>query len=58
MTQISQIQAGLCAWFLYAEPRGAPVKDGRWWYRLLLVEDPDGNQLFFNYPNEPKPPRQ
>ena len=33
--------------------RGAPVKDGRWGYRLLVVEDPDGNQLFFPYPNEP-----
>jgi catechol 2,3-dioxygenase-like lactoylglutathione lyase family enzyme len=37
------------------EGRGAPVKDGRWGYRLLVVEDPDGNQLFFNYPHEPKP---
>ena len=35
------------------EGRGVPVKEGRWGYRLLVVEDPDGNQLFFNYPNEP-----
>jgi catechol 2,3-dioxygenase-like lactoylglutathione lyase family enzyme len=35
------------------EARGAPVKDGRWGYRLLVVEDLDGNQLFFNYPREP-----
>jgi len=35
------------------EARGAAVKDGRWGYRLLVVEDPDGNQLYFNYPNEP-----
>ena len=21
-------------------------------YQLLMVDDPDGNQLFFNYPNE------
>ena len=34
------------------EGRGVPVKDGFWGYRLLVVEDPDGNQLFFNYPNE------
>jgi catechol 2,3-dioxygenase-like lactoylglutathione lyase family enzyme len=34
------------------ESRGAPVKDGSWGYRLLVVDDPDGNQLFFNYPNE------
>jgi len=35
------------------EAKGAPVTDGRWGYRLLVVEDPDGNQLYFNYPNEP-----
>lgn len=35
------------------EARGAQVKDGRWGYRLLVVDDPDGNQLFFNYPNPP-----
>ena len=34
------------------ESRGAPVKEGWWGYRLLVVDDPDGNQLFFNYPNE------
>jgi catechol 2,3-dioxygenase-like lactoylglutathione lyase family enzyme len=34
------------------EARGAAVKDGSWGYRLLVVDDPDGNQLFFNYPNE------
>ena len=32
--------------------KGVPVKDGSWGYRLLVVDDPDGNQLFFNYPNE------
>ena len=35
------------------EARGVAVKDGHWGYRLLVVEDLDGNQLFFNYPNEP-----
>jgi hypothetical protein len=35
----------------------AQVKDGRWGYRLLVVDDPDGNQLFFNYPNETDPGR-
>lgn len=34
------------------ESKGVPVKDGSWGYRLLVVHDPDGNQLFFNYPNE------
>lgn len=34
------------------EAQGVPVKEGSWGYRLLVVEDPDGNQLFFNYPAE------
>jgi hypothetical protein len=33
------------------EAKGVPVKEGSWGYRLLVVDDPDGNQLFFNYPN-------
>jgi hypothetical protein len=42
------------------ETRGVPVKEGSWGYRLLVINDPDGNQLFFNYPSEtasPKIPR-
>jgi uncharacterized glyoxalase superfamily protein PhnB len=35
------------------EASGAPVEDGSWGYRLLVVDDPDGNQLYFNYPKEP-----
>ena len=34
------------------QAKGVPVKDGSWGYRLLVVDDPDGNQLFFNYPSE------
>ena len=34
------------------EAKGVPVKEGRWGYRLLVVDDLDGNQLFFNYPSE------
>jgi hypothetical protein len=26
------------------------VKEGQWGYRLMVVEDPDGNRLFFPYP--------
>jgi len=37
------------------EAKGVSVKDGKWGYRLLVVDDPDGNQLFFNYPHEPAP---
>ena len=33
--------------------RGVSVKEGHWGYRVLVVEDPDGNQLFVPYPNEP-----
>src|ERR1700751_5821508 len=32
------------------EGRGAPVKDGWWGYDTMIIEDPDGNQLFFPYP--------
>jgi catechol 2,3-dioxygenase-like lactoylglutathione lyase family enzyme len=34
------------------EAKCVSVKEGSWCYRLLVVDDPDGNQLFFNYPNE------
>jgi uncharacterized glyoxalase superfamily protein PhnB len=34
------------------QAKGVSVKEGSWGYRLLVVDDPDGNQLFFNYPSE------
>jgi len=34
------------------EAKGVPVKEGSWGYRILVVHDPDGNQLLFNYPSE------
>lgn len=34
------------------EGKGVAVKEGSWGYRVLVVEDPDGNQLLFNYPSE------
>jgi catechol 2,3-dioxygenase-like lactoylglutathione lyase family enzyme len=37
------------------ETKGVPVREGSWGYRLLVVDDPDGNQLFFPYPNETAP---
>ena len=37
------------------EAKGVSVKNGSWGYRLLVVDDPDGNQLFFNYPSEDGP---
>jgi len=44
--------AALDALRVELEAKGAPVKEGSWGYRLLVVDDPDGNQLFFNYPKE------
>ena len=32
------------------EGRGAPVEEGHWGYRTMIVRDPDGNELFFPYP--------
>jgi catechol 2,3-dioxygenase-like lactoylglutathione lyase family enzyme len=33
------------------EGRGVDVKDGQWGYRLMVVADPDGNELYFPYPS-------
>ena len=38
------------------EAKGVTVKEGSWGYRLLVIDDPDGNQLFFNYPSEVRKP--
>ncbi len=43
--------AALDALRVELEAKGVPVKEGSWGYRLLVVDDPDGNQLFFNYPS-------
>jgi catechol 2,3-dioxygenase-like lactoylglutathione lyase family enzyme len=32
------------------EGRGVAVADGRWGYSLMVVHDPDGNELYFPYP--------
>jgi len=34
------------------EGRGAPIRDGWWGYDTMIVEDPDGNALFFPYPQD------
>jgi catechol 2,3-dioxygenase-like lactoylglutathione lyase family enzyme len=31
------------------ESKDVKVEDGYWGYRLLVVRDPDGNELYFNY---------
>jgi catechol 2,3-dioxygenase-like lactoylglutathione lyase family enzyme len=33
------------------EGRGVAVEDGWWGYPVLIVRDPDGNALYFNYPH-------
>jgi catechol 2,3-dioxygenase-like lactoylglutathione lyase family enzyme len=33
------------------EASGVRVEEGSWGYRLLVIDDLDGNQLLFNYPN-------
>ena len=33
------------------EGRGVDVKDGQWGYRLMVIADPDGNELYFPYSN-------
>src|SRR6267154_5710566 len=44
--------AALDALRVELEAKGVSVKEGSWGYRLLVIDDPDGNQLFFNYPSE------
>jgi len=40
------------------ESKGVDVREGWWGYRLLVVRDPDGNELYFNYPDADKPPEE
>jgi len=37
------------------DAKGVPAREGWWGYRLVVVDDPDGNQLYFPYPNETEP---
>jgi catechol 2,3-dioxygenase-like lactoylglutathione lyase family enzyme len=34
------------------DSRNAPIKDGWWGYDTMIIEDPDGNELFFPYPKD------
>jgi catechol 2,3-dioxygenase-like lactoylglutathione lyase family enzyme len=34
------------------EAKGVSVKDGYWGYPLMIVQDLDGNELYFPYPND------
>jgi len=35
------------------EGRGVAVRDGQWGYRLMVIADADGNELYFPYPTPP-----
>jgi catechol 2,3-dioxygenase-like lactoylglutathione lyase family enzyme len=37
------------------EARGIPVRFRRWGYHTLVVQDPDGNELYFPYPADYRP---
>jgi catechol 2,3-dioxygenase-like lactoylglutathione lyase family enzyme len=49
---ISLDQEVLAALRVELESKAVVVKDGWWGYRLMVVDDPDGNQLYFPYENE------
>jgi catechol 2,3-dioxygenase-like lactoylglutathione lyase family enzyme len=36
------------------EGKGVNVTDGYWGYPLVVVHDPDGNELYFPYPSDEK----
>ena len=36
------------------EERNVDVKDGQWGYKLMVIVDPDGNELYFPYPSNAK----
>jgi catechol 2,3-dioxygenase-like lactoylglutathione lyase family enzyme len=38
------------------EGRGVEVRDGQWGYRLMVVADRDGNELYFPYPANAEQP--
>ena len=44
--------AALDALHAELEAHGVAVKEGWWGYRVLIVDDPDGNELYFNYPKD------
>ena len=49
MTFISLDVSVLDALRAELEGRGVDVRDGQWGYRLMVIADPDGNELYFPY---------
>ena len=52
---ISLDEAVLIALRRDLEHRGVAVRDGRWGYPLMVLADPDGNELLFPYPSDTEP---
>lgn len=48
----AEVTAGLDRLRQELTGRGVKVEDGWWGYKLLVIRDPDGNELYFNYPGE------
>ena len=46
-----EVEAALGKLRAELKTKGVNVEDGFWGYRLLVVRDPDGNELYFNYPD-------
>lgn len=53
-----EVEAALDKLRAELESKGVKVEDGFWGYRLLIIRDPDGNELYFNYPDADKAPSE
>ena len=52
MLFVSLTDADYAALSTELSAKGAPVEEGWWGYRSLIVTDPDGNELYFPEPND------
>ena len=48
---ISLGMVALDAFRVEIKAKGTPTAEGHWGYRVLVVTDPDGNELYFPYEN-------
>lgn len=48
---ISLEQESLLSLRAELERKGVEVQEGHWGYRIMVVKDPDGNELYFPYPH-------
>jgi uncharacterized glyoxalase superfamily protein PhnB len=47
----SEVETALNKLRAELEAKGVNVEEGLWGYRVLVVRDLDGNELYFNYPD-------